>query len=440
MRYFMTWAGFFAFSVAFGQNISTLAGTGTASFSGDNGPASAASFNQPFTLACDNKGDILVADRQNNRIRLIDSNGIVTTIAGNGSGGYSGDGGPATDAAIYNITGIFADDFGNILIADKSNNRVRKVNPTGLISTVAGTGLPGGSGDGGPATDAQLSNPRGVCTDRFGRIYIADQANNRIRMVDTTGVISTIAGNGTAGFAGDGGAATAAMLQNPFSVLADTAGNLYIADVDNERIRMINSNGIIVTVAGSAASSSEADGIPATDATLYEPTSIALDAYGTLYIADAWNNRIRAVNKAGIIYSIAGTGTSGFSGDGGPALAAELSTPYGVAVSKVGMVCIADYGNNRIRAMSLPNGVNSIEKGDALKLFPNPIERELNISLPDNEVGELEFEIRDLCGRVKFKNHATGPKIILYPDLIPGIYFVQVQTTTRSLLRQIVVE
>ena len=285
----------------------------------------------------------------NNRIREV-SNGTITTVAGNGAFGFSGDNGPATSAELYSPGGVAVDSAGNLYIADTQNTRIREVSK-GVITTVAGGG---NSFDNGPATSAALGSPKGVAVDAAGNIYIADQIINRIREV-SKGVITTVAGNGIGGlyggFSGDGGPATSAQLSLPTSVAVDSADNVYIADTNNNRIRKV-SNGVITTVAGNGTRGFSGDGGPATNAELADPEGVAVDAAGNLYIADSFNNRIRKVTN-GVITTVAGNGTGGFSGDNGPATGAELTFPESVAIDSAGNLYIADIDNNRIRILTV---------------------------------------------------------------------------------------
>jgi uncharacterized protein (TIGR03437 family) len=342
--------------------ITTIAGNGNHGYSGDGGPAISAEINLPYGVAVDVAGNLFIADTGNQRIRKVTPAGIITTIAGNGNEGYSGDGGPAASAELYLPYGVAVDGAGNLFIADAYNNRIRKVTPAGIISTIAGNGAGGDSGDGGPATSAELGNPFGVAVDDAGNLYIADKLNSRIRKVTAAGTISTVVGNGS-NYSGDGGVATSAQLGYPVGVASDSGGHLYISDNSNQRIRKVTAAGIITTIAGTGNPGYSGDGGRATSAQLNFVLGVAVDAAGNLYIADGGNSRIRKVTPAGVISTIAGNGARGYSGDGGPATNAELNTPYGVAVDGAGNLFIVDTYNNRIRKVT-PAGIISTVAGN----------------------------------------------------------------------------
>jgi hypothetical protein len=304
--------------------------------------------------------------------------GPIGTVAGNGTVGYSGDGGPATAAKLsQNPTGLARDAAGDLYIADGDNNVVRRVSPDGTITTVAGDGKAGFSGDGGPATAAQLDQPLGLAVDSAGNLYISDWDNYRIRRVSPAGLITTIAGNGqlahlpsiqdsfadvgspTAPGVGDGGPATGADL-SPSGITVDSAGDLLVADTFHQRIRRISPTGIITTIAGVDGEGSFGDGGPATDALFDYPTDVTVDRQGRVYIADEAGQRVRRIDQDGTIETIAGTGTAGFSGDGGPATAAMLRGPRGVAVDDAGDVLIDDVFNNRIREVTAAGTIVTI--------------------------------------------------------------------------------
>ncbi len=336
--------------------IGTAAGTGTAGYNGDNIAATSAELYYPEGVALDGAGNLYIADFGNNRIRTVAARGMITTVAGTGTEGYSGEYGPATSAHLYSPQGVALDSAGNLYIADSGNNRVRKVNAGGTITTVAGNGSPGYWGDGGPATSAFVSGPLGVAVDSAGNLFIAD-GSSRIRKVDASGNITTVAGTGTEGYSGDNGPATNAELNYPSAVAVDGAGNLYIADTWNNRVRKVAPDRTISTVAGNGTCCYSGDNGPATNAQLDGPDGVAVDGAGNLYIADSNNNRIRKVTLDGTITTVAGNGTRGYNWDNIAATNAELSlfisTPTGVAVDSAGNLYIADNFNWRIRKVDV---------------------------------------------------------------------------------------
>jgi RHS repeat-associated protein len=340
--------------------ISTVAGTGVAGYSGDGAAATAAKVNLPRGVGANGASGYYVADSANNRIRKVDGSGTITTVAGNGTAcatttAACGDGAAATAAQLRTPWGVSALSGGGFLIADTSDNRIRKVNTSGTISTVAGTGTAGFSGDAAAATAAKLNAPGGVTALSDGSYLIADSANFRIRKVTTTGTISTVAGNGTkcattTAVCGDGGAATSANLGASIADVAPlSGGGFLIADSGDNRIRKVSAAGTITTVAGTGTAGFTGDGGAATSATLSAPSAVQPTADGGYLIADTANNRIRKVSASGTISTVAGTGTAGFSGDGGPASAAALKAPFHLALLSDASLLIADRDNSRIR-------------------------------------------------------------------------------------------
>jgi uncharacterized protein (TIGR03437 family) len=335
--------------------INTVAGTGARGFTGDGGLATNATMNYPSNVAVDRSGSIFIVDVDNIRIRQVNPAGIINTVAGNGIFGFSGDGGPAIDAALSLINGVAVDPSGNVFISDGVNYRVRKVTPSGGISTFVGNGKYRFVGDGGPASSAVLNFPAGISVDSLDNIFLADSFNNRIRKVTAAGTIDTFAGTGTGQFFGDGGPATQAGLLFPFSVAVDPSRNVFIADTQNDLIRKVVPSGIISTIAGNLLHGYSGDGGPGVTAMINLPVGVATDASGNVFIADNNNNRVRRVTTDGVITTVAGNGARTFAGDGGPAAKASLNLPTGVAVDAAGNLFINDSGNDRVRKVT-PDG------------------------------------------------------------------------------------
>ncbi len=336
-----------------GGTISTLAGTGAPGYSGDGGAATSALLRHPEGVAVAPNGDVYFADTDNDVVRKVAfATGLITTVAGNGLPGSTGDGGPATSARLKAPEDVFVAASGDLYIADTGNHEIRKVAAaTGVITTVAGNGSPGSTGDLGLATAARLNSPRGITVASNGDFYIGDRSNNKVRkVIALTGIIMTYAGTGTAGYSGDGALATLARLNRPQGIHLASNGDLYIADALNSAIRKVAAvTGIITTYAGTGTAGFSGDGGAATSAQLNAPEAMHLNSVGDLYIADTVNNRIRRVSAGGTITTVAGTGTAGSVGDGGSATAAQLDTPRGIAIGSNGAYYIGDRNNNKIR-------------------------------------------------------------------------------------------
>jgi uncharacterized protein (TIGR03437 family) len=331
--------------------IRTPAGSGVFGFGGDGGPATGARFSNPNGAAFDASGNLYIADLFNDRIRKVDTNGVITTFAGRFGGTFGGDGGPATEAGMFDVSGVAVDEKGNVYIADMDNFRVRKVNTSGVISTLAGNGAFGFTGDNVAATQTALASPTAVAVDIAGNVYIADLFNARIRKVNPQGVITTFAGTGVAGYSGDNGPATQAKIDTPEGVAVDRLGNVYIADSASVVVRRVDTNGVITTVAGNGQDGFSGDNGPATQARLSSPRGVAAGADGNIYIADAGNDRIRQVATNGVITTVAGNGQTGYNGDGISATQASFFEPTGLAVDPYGTVYIADSINDRVRML-----------------------------------------------------------------------------------------
>lgn len=341
-----------SFSV-YAQNIYTVAGNGVSAYTGNGGQATAASIGWPEEVKVDPSGNFYISEFSTNADRKVSPAGIINADAGNSTAGFSGDGGPGSAAELNIGYGCAIDGIGNLYVCDFSNNRIRKVNVAGIISEVAGNGVGGYSGDGGQATAAEVNGPASLACDGANNVYIGDWYNNRIRKINvSTGIITTVAGTGVAGFSGDGGPANVAEIQDPEGINFDPAGNLYIADTYNYRIRkVLAGSGTIITIAGNGVSGYAGDGGQATAASFSFPRGASVDpATGNVFIADQGSQRVRKITvSTGIVTSYAGNGIGGFSGDGGPATAAEFDDPCKTFVDVVGNVYVADLFNSRIR-------------------------------------------------------------------------------------------
>jgi uncharacterized protein (TIGR03437 family) len=360
--------------------LNTVAGSGIFSFSGDGGSALLAVLNAPTGLAFNN-GLLFISDSENQRVRQIAADGSISTVAGNGTPAYSGDGLQATSASLSGPNGLAFDTAANLYIADTGNNRVRRVDPSGSISTFAGNGNGTGTGFGGegdPATVTPVQSPEGVVADPQGNLFISDTSHNRVIRVDVAGNFHSVAGTGTSGDLGDGGTFLAE-LYDPSGLALDGAGNLYIADTQNHRIRMLSPGGAISTIAGTGTAGFSGDGTSAALAQLSYPAAIAVDANGNIYIADSGNNRIRVVTPDGNIATIAGTGDASYNGENGTAIQIALFNPSGLAVDGQGNVWVADTGNNRVRILLAtqtvvtPPQLINVTVASSASLLPGPL-------------------------------------------------------------------
>jgi len=376
----------------------TGAGTGMGTYTGDGGDALSAGFNAPSAVSFDGAGNIYVADKANNVIRKVSYSGVVSTFAGTGVAGFTNDSAAATASKLNQPYSIISDMPGNVYIADYANNKVRKVGINGVMRTIAGTGVAGYSGDGFAATAARLDRPQGIAIDQYGNVYVSEAGNHTVRKITPGGIITTLAGNGTNGYSGDGGNGAAAQLYGPAGLTVDVYDNVYIADYFNNVVRKVSAAGVISTYAGNHTQGNTGDGGPATNATMYFPSGVAIYGHGDVYISDQGNNNIRKVDEMGIITHVAGTSTNGYNGDNGPASSAQLSSPKGLSVDGVGRVYVSDYDNNVIRIIKDITAVNNVNNATAINVYPNPATGVITVALP--EAGAATITVMDMTGRV----------------------------------------
>ncbi len=410
-------------------------------YSGDGGPATNAKMEEPTAIAFDKEGNLYFSDGSISRIRKVTPAGIITSVAGNGSSGYCCDGFPATLAQINGGGGIAVDKWNNIYYADGSDHRVRKITPDGIIRTIAGTGVAGYNGDGIPATDAQLNIPEGIAIDDTGNVYIGDRLNYRIRKINTVGIITTVAGTGIPAFTPDGARADTSSLNGVSCIIVDSVGNIFLPD--NNRIRKISgSNGLLTTLAGNGISGYTGDGGPATAASI-ATVKFTIDSVGNLYLGEAFPNRIRKVNAEGTIVTIAGTGGAGLESDGAPVLLARLYSPCGVAFSPAGELHYAEKGNGRIRKIT-PNwdAASDMRVSESdLELFPNPAWGNV-MAVVKGVVAEVPVIITDAKGAVVSEQHVRGntrTRIDL-SNCPAGIYTVRVITAEKTITKELLIK
>jgi NHL repeat len=413
--------------------ISTVAGTGTAGHTGDGGPAAQAEIGHPRGIAIAPAGGFVFAEPFNATVRRVLPNGTIITIAGTGVPGFSGDGGPATEAQLDLPHGVAFTPSGSVLVADTLNNRIRLVAPDGTITTVAGDGLGRFSGDGGPASQAEIATPRGISAMPDGGYLIADTDNERIRRVLPDGTIETVAGSGVMGSFGDGGPALEAGLDSPFAAVPVAGGGYLIADTGNHRVRRVLPDGTIETVAGTGAPGFSGDGGPATEAELDAPHAVVSLPDGGFLVADTMNDRVRRVLPDGTIETVAGVGPAGFSGDGGLATEAELDEPKALSVlaDRRGFL-VGDAVNNRVRLVSL-----DLRPGVVVRIAapPTPMRAGrlavLRYRLTEPARARLEVRRSGRVALVVEQQGMTGRNAIAFrPRLRPGLYALRLRVTT----------
>jgi sugar lactone lactonase YvrE len=378
------------------QEIVTIAGNGVSGFSGDGGPATNASLNNALCFTFDTLGNMYFSDAGNNRIRKVSINKSVTTIAGTGVQGYSGDGGNAKLAQIDGPMGITLDNNGNLYFADIDNSVIRKIDNAGIITTVAGTGILGCTGDGGPAILAKLRAPYGLVFDKHNNLYFSDAACNCVRKIDNSGVITTIAGiKESSGFSGDGGPAINAKMVYPVFITIDNKTNtLYIPDFVNRRVRKVDLNtGVIGTFAGNGGAGLGGDGSAATAASFITPYSVSIDSSGVVIICDIGAHNIRKVDTFGVISTIAGTGEVGFSADGTTAIDAKFNKPNVTYTDKWGNIYFCDIDNYRIRRINYNTTSVKEQPITHIKasIFPNPAHEYVTVKTEGIAINELQL-------------------------------------------------
>lgn len=423
------------------QIITTYAGTHVPGYSGDSGVATNAQLNKPMNVAVDSKGNLFISDKFNNVIRKVDPQGIITTFAGDTSSILSGDGGPATMAGLPLPWGIAIDDTGNLYVAEPNSHVVRKIDTSGIITTYAGNGVGNFSGDSGLAVAAGMSSPLAVATDKKGNVYITDPQDSRIRKVDRNGIITTIAGNGTAGYNGDNIPAVTAELNDVEEIRVDAIGNIYFTEGVSNLIRKIDTSGLIIRVAGNPQSAAgySGDGGLAIVAHLNLPLGLCPDTLGNLYFADAGNNVVRKINQAGIINTIVGSGMRGFLGDGDSAINAQLNNPTDVTIDRKGNLYIVDYGNNEVRMVNNVFSLASliIEPLESFTIYPNPAQHDITVLSSIPQPVKLLFQIVDMNGKlvqnqeVQFENGRAE----LHTDLATGVYTAQLIDARNASIR-----
>jgi trimeric autotransporter adhesin len=418
-----------------GQFIATFAGNGIAAFGGDGNVCTDASFWGPLNMTFDKAGNLYVVDFNNRRVRKIAmSDRTITTVAGNGIQGHTGDGSYATNADMSPF-GVAMDTMGNLYISDPGYGVIRKVNNAQIVSTYAGGPSYGYYGDGGPASASLLNTPYGLAIDDTGNLYIADAGNHVVRKINTAGVISTVAGTGVSGYSGDGSSALLATLDSPYAVTVDHLGDIYITDLGNNVIREVLPTGIIFTAVGTGVYGYSGDGNAAGLATLNGPKGLAVDAANNLYIADAYNNVVRKVTYSNsVISTVVGNGSLGYSGDLGYALGCNLNDPTSVLVDSHGDIFVTDANNERVRYTYNENvGVPSVSSPAAVSVSPNPFSSTINFTGLNTG---FNVAVYDMLGRNVVKGSAAGSSTLTVttPVLPAGMYLVKVTGADGAVL------
>ena len=410
------------------QKIITIAGTNPpGGYGGDGYTSTGGTLNGPLNVALDKAGNVYIVDYYNFRVRKIkSSNNTIVTFAGNGISGYTGDNTAATNAEM-NPRGVAADHKGNVFISDNRFHVIRKVNTaTNIVTTYAGTGTPGYTGDGAAATLAKLNTPMGMMCDARGNLFFADAGNHCIRRIDTLGRISTVAGDGTAGFGGDGFSALTARLDSPYTVAVAPSGALLIADHGNNRIRVVDNAGVINTFAGNGVAAYSGDGGLAVNCSFNYPTGVAVDTAGNVFISDSYNNVIREVDITGNINTVVGNSWPGFGGDLGDPLGANLFHPYGVAVDTFGSIFIADANNERVRKVYTTTvGVNDVTSATPA-VYPNPFNNNITISGINRGDKVMLFDIAGRAVTATMTATQNGEETFKIGELANGIYLLHI--------------